>query len=506
VVTDWLLVRRLGRELEARLRGGKVTDAGLLPDGRTAIVLRRGPNARLLVFDPFGSPPAVTIEDGELGILAEPGFVRALAASLRGTVLTAVKARNGDRVLRFTFSSRSRFGVGDEFDVYAELVPRFGNIIMTKGEKVVAAAKEFSPAENTRRSVQAGLPYELPPLPPNAGSMPRTLSAAGVTGETFERAVAEPDNGDLYVYREDGALVQAHIVPLPSLAGANCSRESSLLDVLAEWRRERAAGGTRQTESRRRAALIKRLRERAAKLEGELGSLDSKRRQSGERDVLRTEGDTIYGTLYELAPELHDEAKDRAANLFARYKKLGAALPHIERRETDVRAALEAVDALAWEAERAAPEDVPDVEAAAAQLDGRNVRKNAAPPARKRKRALLEFRTEAGSRIVVGRSPTENADVTFRIARPNDLWFHTRGIPGAHVVLARDDREEPSSDDVQAAASLAAFYSKAKNSGSVAVDYTLRKHVRKQQNGAPGLVWYTHASTVTVAPMDSLHR
>jgi predicted ribosome quality control (RQC) complex YloA/Tae2 family protein len=179
-------------------------------------------------------------------------------------------------------------------------------------------------------------------------------------------------------------------------------------------------------------------------------------------------------------------------------------LPHIERRETEVRAALDAIESMAWEAERAAPEDVPDVEAAAAQLDGRGLRKTAAPPARKRKRAPLEFRTEAGSRIVVGRSPTENADVTFRIARPNDLWFHTRGIPGAHVVLARDDRAEPSSDDVRAAASLAAFYSKAKHSGSVAVDYTLRKHVRKQQNGAPGLVWYTHASTVTVAPAGTI--
>jgi predicted ribosome quality control (RQC) complex YloA/Tae2 family protein len=119
---------------------------------------------------------------------------------------------------------------------------------------------------------------------------------------------------------------------------------------------------------------------------------------------------------------------------------------------------------------------------------------------RKRKRVPLEFRTESGSRIVVGRSPIENADVTFRIARPDDLWFHTRGIPGAHVVLSRDDRQEPSDDDVRSAASLAAFYSKARASGSVAVDYTQRKHVRKQRNAPPGLVWYTHASTVTVAP------
>jgi predicted ribosome quality control (RQC) complex YloA/Tae2 family protein len=504
VVTDWLLVRRLGRELESRLRGGKVTDAGLLPDGRVAIVLKRGAGAKLLVFDPFGTPPAVTIEDGELGILVEPGFVRALATSLRGHVLTAVKARHGDRVLRFTFSSRSRFGVGDELELYAELVPRFGNVVLAKRETVVAAAKEFSPAENARRSVQAGLPYELPPPPPNPGSIPKALRDGGVAPNDFERAAGADDGGELYVYRRNGALQQAHVMPLPALQDAECSRQSSLIEVLEEWRNERSAGGKRETESRRRDALLKRLRERANKLHGEMDALANKRDQAGERESLRAQGEEIYATLHDLEAEERDAAKDRAVKMFARYKKLGAALPHIERREGEVRAALAAVDELAWEAERAAPEDVPDVESAAAQLDGRPSQRRSEAPTRKRKRVPLEFRTDAGSRIVVGRSPTENADVTFRIARPDDLWFHTRGIPGAHVVLSRDDRSEPPEDDVRAAASLAAFYSKGKLSGTVAVDYTHRKHVRKQRNAPPGLVWYTHASTVTVVPSSEL--
>ncbi|MGA8535506.1 MAG: NFACT RNA binding domain-containing protein, partial [Candidatus Tumulicola sp.] len=124
--------------------------------------------------------------------------------------------------------------------------------------------------------------------------------------------------------------------------------------------------------------------------------------------------------------------------------------------------------------------------------------------ASKRKRAFLEFRTRAGSRIVVGRSPSENAEVTFKVARPNDLWFHARGIPGAHVILARDDRAEPPLQDIEAAASLAAHYSKAKASAKVPVDYTLRKHVRKQRDGAPGLVWYTNAKSITTAPRDGV--
>jgi predicted ribosome quality control (RQC) complex YloA/Tae2 family protein len=112
----------------------------------------------------------------------------------------------------------------------------------------------------------------------------------------------------------------------------------------------------------------------------------------------------------------------------------------------------------------------------------------------------LEYRTATGSRIVVGRSPVENAELTFRLARPNDLWFHAQKIPGAHVILTRDDRLDAPDEDVQLAASLAALHSRAKASASVAVDYTLRKHVRKQRAAPPGLVWYTQAKTVIVEP------
>ncbi|MBV8198557.1 MAG: DUF814 domain-containing protein, partial [Candidatus Eremiobacteraeota bacterium] len=137
---------------------------------------------------------------------------------------------------------------------------------------------------------------------------------------------------------------------------------------------------------------------------------------------------------------------------------------------------------------------------AAAQLEPRpkvDATRSAAP---KRRRAVLEFRTSQGSRILVGRSPLENAELTFRVARPEDLWFHARGIPGAHVILSRDDRGAVPDEDVTTAAELAAFHSRAKGSAIVTVDYTQRKHVRKQRAAPPGLVWYTHAQTIAVTP------
>ncbi|HKU81849.1 MAG TPA: NFACT RNA binding domain-containing protein, partial [Candidatus Tumulicola sp.] len=283
-------------------------------------------------------------------------------------------------------------------------------------------------------------------------------------------------------------------LPQPSVRAVRIQRfaHRCVRKRLLEQRRRGIAG------RRRRAALV-RLDERERKLRDELAALDAKRRQAGERDGLRAEGEALFAGLHALDEPARDEAKERAAKLFARYKKLGASLPHVERRERETRSKLAAIEELRWEAERVADGELNDVEEALASVDPRPSRKSALP-VRRRKRAPLQFVTAEGSRIWVGRSPLENAELTFKHARPNDLWFHARGTPGAHVILARDDRSTASQADVEAAAALAAFYSKARAGAKVAVDYTARKHVRKQRDAAPGLVWYTDAQTVTVAP------
>ncbi|MBV9717738.1 MAG: DUF814 domain-containing protein [Candidatus Eremiobacteraeota bacterium] len=448
--TDWVLIGRLARELEERLRGSRVDDAGLLADGRVGIALRSRGARSLLAIDLFASAPLVTLEDGELGIGAEPGFVRTLARSLRSMIVENASARRNDRLLRLTFTARSRFGVGEHLELFLELVPRFGNIVLVKDSTIVAAYKEFAPSENSRRAVQVGSPYLLPPLPEH----PRTLAV-------------QPDG--------------------------------PALEYFARLRAEQTAQTGSRRAAQRREGMLKRLAQRQVKLEGELASLASKREEAQRREILRSQGDEIYATLHTLDANEREAAKERAAKLFVDYKKLAKSVPHIDERERDVRAGLEAVETLRWEAERASDDDLDGVETAVADLGPRRGKPSAIRPP-KRKRALLEFRTLQGSRIVVGRSPVENAELTFRLARPGDLWFHAQRVPGAHVILARDDRTPAGDDEIVLAASLAAFHSRAKTAASVPVDYTLRKHVRKQRAAPPGLVWYTHAKTIVVEP------
>ncbi|MDB5071349.1 MAG: Fibronectin-binding domain protein, partial [Candidatus Eremiobacteraeota bacterium] len=136
---------------------------------------------------------------------------------------------------------------------------------------------------------------------------------------------------------------------------------------------------------------------------------------------------------------------------------------------------------------------LPELEADLDELEGRPPQRAAQSAGRRR--APLRLERPSGARIYVGRSPRENAEVTFRIARPDDLWFHARGIPGSHVILQAPPGGDPADDDLSAAADLAATHSKAKHAPRVEIDYTERKYVRKQRDGGPGLVWYTNART-----------
>lgn len=98
---------------------------------------------------------------------------------------------------------------------------------------------------------------------------------------------------------------------------------------------------------------------------------------------------------------------------------------------------------------------------------------------------------------MVGKNNLQNDYLTNKVARKDYTWFHTKDIPGSHVVIMKKD---PSDSDLMDAAMLAAYYSKAGQSASVPVDYTLIRHVHKPSGAKPGFVTYTDQSTIYVDP------
>jgi predicted ribosome quality control (RQC) complex YloA/Tae2 family protein len=109
------------------------------------------------------------------------------------------------------------------------------------------------------------------------------------------------------------------------------------------------------------------------------------------------------------------------------------------------------------------------------------------------------FTSQHGIPIFVGRNREENAALTFRQARPDDLWFHAKQSPGSHVILA-SGKTDPPLEDLLDAAELAVFYSTAQHSSMVPVDYTRRKMVKKRPHSEPGQVLYRQEKTLYITP------
>lgn len=126
---------------------------------------------------------------------------------------------------------------------------------------------------------------------------------------------------------------------------------------------------------------------------------------------------------------------------------------------------------------------------------------------RKKKKSLIsapmKFVSSDGYEILVGRNNKQNDELTIRMSYSTDIWLHTKEIPGSHTLIRTNGTGSAPDSTIIEAAQLAAYYSKARNSSNVPVDYTAVKNVRKPNGAKPGFVIYDHNKTVYVEPSDT---
>ena len=112
----------------------------------------------------------------------------------------------------------------------------------------------------------------------------------------------------------------------------------------------------------------------------------------------------------------------------------------------------------------------------------------------------MHFVSSTGADIYVGKNNRQNDELTLHFASPNDIWMHTKNIPGSHVIVKGASEQDTAT--MTEAALLAAYYSRARGSENVAVDYTPRKYVKNPAGAKPGMVIYTTNKTAYVTPSE----
>jgi len=121
-------------------------------------------------------------------------------------------------------------------------------------------------------------------------------------------------------------------------------------------------------------------------------------------------------------------------------------------------------------------------------------------PSHKQTVRLIEYALPGDWKILVGRTDSGNDRLSMKLAKANDYWFHVRGMPGSHVVLQVPPGREPGRDILKRAASVAAYYSKAREGGIVPVSCTRARFVTKPHGAKPGTVQIRKEIVLKVRP------
>jgi len=148
--------------------------------------------------------------------------------------------------------------------------------------------------------------------------------------------------------------------------------------------------------------------------------------------------------------------------------------------------------------------DEADIAEIRAELAEQNfVKKRGAQKSKKMAKAAqpLKYTTSDGFIIFIGKNNTQNDYLTLKMAKANDIWFHTKDIAGSHVILVTNGKE-PSETAILEAANHAAYNSRARDGSQVPVDYVAKKHVRKPAGAKPGFVIYDYHKTVYITPKN----
>lgn len=193
---------------------------------------------------------------------------------------------------------------------------------------------------------------------------------------------------------------------------------------------------------------------------------------------------------------------ENAQRYFKKYNKFKNSLAVIDEQMDIARKEITYLEGLLQQLEYATLNDIDEIREELIQQGYLRQRSGKSKKKKKNDRPTLHVYTSSeGIDIYVGKNNLQNEYVTNRLASHNDTWLHTKDIPGSHVVIRSASYGEATLNE---AAQLAAYFSQAKESSSVPVDYTLIKHVRKPSGAKPGFVIYEQQRTLFVTPDEAL--
>ena len=471
---------------------------------------------------------------------AQPStFIMVLRKYLQGALIESIEQVENDRIVEMTVSNKNEIGDHIQATLIIEIMGKHSNILLVdkSSHKILEVIKHVGFSQNSYRTLLPGSTYIAPPgtesLNPftikdeklfeilqtqetTAKNLQILFQGLGSdTANQLERIlVSEKLSAFRNFFNQETkpCLTETSFSPVPfaNQMGEPFTSLSDLLDTYYKDKAERDRVKQQASELIRRVENeLQKNRHKLKKQEKELLATDNAEefRQKGEllttflHQVPNDQDQVILDNYYTNQPITIalDKAltpNQNAQRYFKRYQKLKEAVKYLTDLIEETKATILYLESVETVLNQAGLEEIAEIREELIQTGF--IRRRQREKIQKRKKPEQYLASDGKTIIYVGRNNLQNEELTFKMARKEELWFHAKDIPGSHVVISGN--LDPSDEVKTDAAELAAYFSQGRLSNLVQVDMIEVKKLNKPTGGKPGFVTYTGQKTLRVTP------
>ncbi|CYU11649.1 Rqc2 family fibronectin-binding protein [Streptococcus suis] len=541
---DGFFLHHMTAELRANLEGGRIQKINQPFEQEIVLNIRSNRQSHKLLLSAHSVFGRVQLTQSDFTNPKVPNtFTMILRKYLQGAIIEEIRQLDNDRILEFSVSNKDEIGDHIQATLIVEIMGKHSNIILVdkSEQKIIEAIKHVGFSQNSYRTILPGSTYIRPPethsLNPYTVSDEKLfeiLSTQELSPKNLQqvfqglgRDTASELANHLQIDRLKNFRAFFDQATQPSLTDksyaalpfANSPENqphfeslSSLLDFYYQDKAERDRVAQQANELIKRVASeLEKNRKKLIKQEQELADTETAElvRQKGEllttylhqvpNDQSSVRLDNYYtGKELEIELDVALTPSQNAQRYFKKYQKLKEAVKHLTNLIEETKSTivyLESVDTMLGQASLAEIDEIREELIETGYLKRRHREK-----IHKRQKPERYLATDWKTIILVGKNNLQNDELTFKMAKKGELWFHAKDIPGSHVVIT--DNLDPSDEVKTDAAELAAYFSKARHSNLVQVDMIEAKKLHKPTGGKPGFVTYRGQKTLRVTPTE----
>ena len=536
---DGFFLHHMTEELRRELLGGRIQKINQPFEQELVLQIRSNRQSHKLLLSAHSVFGRVQLTDTTFENPAVPNtFIMVMRKYLQGAVIEAIQQVENDRILEISVSNKNEIGDSVAVTLVIEIMGKHSNIILLDkaSDKIIEAIKHVGFSQNSYRTILPGSTYVAPPQTSSLNPFtvgdeklfeilhtedlePKRLqqifqglgrdTATELSGrltadklKTFRAFFASPTQPSL-TEKSFSAL-------LFSDSKTQMSTLSELLDTFYKDKAERDRVNQQASE------LIRRVENELEKNRKKLGKQEEELLATENAEEFRQKGELLT-TFLHLVPNDQDQVEldnyytgekiiisldkaltpnQNAQRYFKRYQKLKEAVKHLTSLIEETRTTILYLESVETALAQASLTEIAEIREELIQTGF--IRRRQREKIQKRQKPEKYLATDGQTIILVGRNNLQNDELTFKMAKKDELWFHAKDIPGSHVVITGNLK--PSDEVKTDAAELAAYFSKARLSNLVQVDMIETRKLNKPTGTKPGFVTYTGQKTLRVTP------